>query len=195
MIGKTFAHYVAVAIGSELPQTQTTEAERALLMQHLPGRKRIVEIGVFEGFTTRVLAEASDPDGTIYGVDPFFTGRLGISWGFMIAKSYNRKYLASGKLKFVRSFSTGVGDKVPETVDFIFIDADHSLAGITADWTFWSERIESGGIIALHDTLLTPDRLQSAEFGSHQYFRSHIQHDSRFRIVGKAGSLSILSRR
>lgn len=192
MIGKSFAHYVAVAIGSELPQTQTTEVERELLTKHLPGRKRIVEIGVYEGFTTRILAEASDPDATIYGVDPFFTGRLGICWGLLIAESYNRKHLASGKLKLVRTLSTEVRDRVPQAVDFVFIDADHSLEGIAADWAFWSARIEPDGIIALHDTLLTPDQPQSAELGSHQYFRSYIQHDPRFETVGQIDSLTVL---
>jgi predicted O-methyltransferase YrrM len=184
-----------VKIGVRLPQTQTTENERMLLCKQLPGRKRVVEVGVFEGFTTRVLADASDPDATVYGVDPFLTGRLGISWGLLIAESHNRKHLSSGKLKLVRTLSAEVGDCVPRTVDFIFIDADHSLAGITVDWAFWSTRVETGGIIALHDTLSPPDRPPSTELGSHQYFRTHIQHDSRFRIIGQVDSLSVLSKR
>ena len=76
MFGKTFSHYLGVLLGSELPQTQTTLAERDLLKKYIPGKKRIVEIGVFEGFTTQVLAEESDPDSTIYGVDPFFRARI-----------------------------------------------------------------------------------------------------------------------
>lgn len=195
MIGRTFAHYVAVSIGLGSPHTQTTEAERELLSKQLPGRKRIVEVGVYEGFTTRVLADASDPDATIFGVDPFFSGKLGISWGLLIAKGYNRKHLGSGKVRLVRSLSTEVGDRVPMAVDFVFIDADHSLESITADWAFWSARIEQGGVIALHDTELTPDEPPTAALGSHHYFRTHIRHDRRFRVVGQVDSLSILVKR
>ncbi len=194
MFGKTFMHYIAVALGSELPQTQTTAAERDLLIQYLPGRKTIVEIGVYEGFTTRLLADAADPNATIYGVDPFFKGRAGISWGLCIAETYNRKQREAGKVKLVRKLSNEVGNSVPQKVDFVFIDADHSLEGIKSDWAFWSERVDQDGIIALHDTLLTPERPQSAEFGSHQYFRSHIQHDPRFKIVGQRDSLAVLSK-
>ena len=53
-------HYLHVLSGRDRPQTQTTNAERAILVSHLPGRKRIIEIGVFEGFTTHLLAESSE---------------------------------------------------------------------------------------------------------------------------------------
>ena len=72
MIGKTLRHYLGVLRGAELPQTQTSCAERDLLGEYLSGKKSIVEIGVFEGLTSRVLAAASDSDAIIYGVDPFF---------------------------------------------------------------------------------------------------------------------------
>jgi predicted O-methyltransferase YrrM len=189
MMGRTFLHYARVLAGRELPQTQTTEAERGLLFAHLQGRKRIVEIGVFEGFTTRLLAEHSEPDAIVYGVDPFFTGRVAVSWGLLIARAYNRAHLARGKLRLVRAFSTQVGDAVPATVDYVFIDGDHSLEAIRADWDFWSARVVPGGIIALHDTLIVPG---VPEFGSHRYFRDHIQHDSRFEIVGQVDSLTVL---
>lgn len=195
MIGRTFFHYVGVVTGLQQPATQTTPAEREVLCAHLPDRKRIVEIGVFEGFTTQVLAERSDPDAVIYGVDPFFSGRLGISWGEKIAVSYNSQHLASGKLKFVRRLSTEVADEVPSQVDYVFIDADHSLQGITADWAHWSERLAPGGIIALHDTLLTPDKPAGYVLGSIIYFGDHIQHDRRFEIVQQKDSLSVLKKR
>ena len=166
-----------------------------MLRKFIRGCKLIVEIGVFEGFTTRMFAESCDPDAVIYGVDPFFTGRLGISWGLRIAKCYNRQHLSRGRVNFVRTLSIEVRQEVPTRIDFVFIDGDHSLQGITSDWAFWSSRTQSGGIIALHDTLLPVGRSKSFELGSHQYFASHIQHDERFEIVGQVDSLSVLRRR
>jgi len=163
-----------------------------MLCSFLPGRKQIVEIGVFEGFTTRLLAEQSDKDAVVYGVDPFFAGRLGISWGERIAMSYNRRHLASGKLRLVRKLSTDVGEGVPRHVDFVFIDGDHTLAGIGADWAFWSERIVPGGVIALHDTVLTPDKHPGYMLGSHIHFRDHIRHDRRFNVAKQKDTLSVL---
>jgi hypothetical protein len=74
MLGNTFLDYLGVTLGISAPVTQTTSTERQLLTNYLPGKKAIVEVGVFEGFTTRELADASDTDATVYGIDPFFTG-------------------------------------------------------------------------------------------------------------------------
>ena len=194
MIGKTLRHYFGVLRGAESPQTQTTCAERDLLGEYLSGKKSIVEIGVFEGLTSRVLAAASDSDAIIYGVDPFFSGRLGISWGLQITKHYNRDYISAGKLKLVKTLSIEVGDQIPTPVDYVFIDGDHSLEGITADWAFWSSRVISGGIIALHDTVLRPDQPKRSELGSHRYFQSVIRHDPDFEVVAQIDSLSVLAK-
>jgi predicted O-methyltransferase YrrM len=195
LIGHSALHYARVLAGLDLPQTQTTAAERELLASFLPGAKRIVEIGVFEGFTTRMLAERADADAVIYGIDPFLTGRVGISWGERIARSYNGRHLASGKIRFIAKFSTEVGGDVPTPADLIFIDGDHSLPGISADWAYWSERVAPGGIIALHDSLLTPDKPKGYTLGSIEYFRDHIQHDPRFDIVRQQDSLTVLRKR
>lgn len=195
MIGKSALHYVRVVAGLDEPRTQTTLAERNLLATFLPGGKRIVEIGVFEGRTTRMLAERADADAVIYGIDPFFSGRLGICWGERIARSYNGRHLASGKLCLVPKFSTDVDGDVPMPVDLVFIDGDHSLDGITKDWAYWTERVTPGGIIALHDTLLTPEKPPGYMLGSIEYFRDHIRHDSRFELLRQQDSMSVLRRR
>lgn len=195
MIGKTFIHFLGVRAGLSQPHTQTTASERNVIASYLPGAKRIVEVGVFEGYTTRLLAEKSDTDAVIYGVDPFFAGRLGISWGMLIARHCNERYLRSGKVQFVRRLSTDVGGEVPNPVDVVFIDGDHSLAGITMDWAFWSERLAKGGIVALHDTLVTPDKPEAYTLGSIEYFRDHIRHDPRFDILVQQDSLSVLKKR
>lgn len=181
--------------GVDLPQTQTTPAERELLASFLPGAKRVVEIGVFEGFTTRMLAERADADAVIYGIDPFFAGRLGISWGEWIARSYNSRHLANGKICFIAKFSTEVGGDVPTPVDFVFIDGDHSVAGIAADWAYWTERLAPHGVIALHDTVLTPDKPKGYSLGSIEYFREHIRHDPRFDIVRQQDLVTVLRKR
>lgn len=195
MIGRSFIHYIRVLSGCDQPQTQTTVAEREILTRYLKGAKRIVEIGVFEGFTTRVLAERADPDAVIYGIDPFFSGRLGLSWGKLIASRYNRRDLAVGRIRLVAKLSTEVAEDVPTPVDLVFIDGDHSLPGISADWAFWRTRVQPGGIIALHDTLVTPEKPPGYSLGSIDYFRDHICHDEDFEIVAQQDSLSVMRKR
>lgn len=36
-------------------------------------------------------------------------------------------------------------------VDFLFIDGDHSYAGVKADFELYSPLVRSGGLVALHD--------------------------------------------
>ena len=61
-MGKTLKHFLRYLLGLESAHTQTTEAERTALVRHATGRKRLVEIGVYEGFTTAILARAMAPD-------------------------------------------------------------------------------------------------------------------------------------
>lgn len=195
MNGKTALHYFRVLAGLDTPQTQVTNEEHELLVSYLPGAKKVVEIGVFEGRTTHLLAECSDDDAVIYGIDPFVAGRVGISWGELIARFYNRRYLASGKIQFINKLSTAieVADISPP-VDFLFIDGDHSLDGIVADWTKWRTWVPSGGIIALHDTVLTPDKPSGYMLGSIEYFHDHIQHDPDFDVLAQKYSLSVMKK-
>jgi predicted O-methyltransferase YrrM len=175
-------------MGLDAPQTQTTEAERTLLREFLTGRRVIVEIGVFEGFTTKYLADWAEKKSKVFGVDTFSPGRLGICWGELIAKRHNRSHIAASKLSLVNASSTMVGVLVPKQVDFVFIDGDHSLNGISSDWSFWTDRCLPGGIIALHDVLSTG----KDQFGSHNYYKTVIQRDLRFATVASADSLAVL---
>ena len=195
MIGEALRHYLGVRSGWELPQTQTTHLERELLRKYLPGHKRVVEVGVFEGFTTRALADGSDYNATVYAIDPFSSGRFGICWGLKIAKHHNRAHVESGKLRLVRSLSVEVGTKVPSEVDYVFIDADHSLEGIRSDWGFWSARVAVGGLVALHDVLSTIGQSEERQYGSHIYFQDHIRHDPGYEIIDQADLLAVLKKR
>lgn len=70
MIGRSAMHCARVVVGIDQLQTQTSREERDMPSSVLPGAKRVVQIGVFEGFTTRMRAEWADGDAVIYGIDP-----------------------------------------------------------------------------------------------------------------------------
>jgi predicted O-methyltransferase YrrM len=176
-------------------QTQTTAAERDAITHHASQKMRAVEIGVFEGVTTGTIATALDPNATLYGIDPFITGRIGICWGKPIAKKEAYRSNPKCKIEFVEEFSNVAAEKTDGTFDFVFIDGDHSWDGIVQDWKDWAPRIDPGGIIALHDTVVPKHNPRVADLGSHEYFVQHIQHDDRFELVEQVDSLSILRRR
>src|SRR3954454_21752052 len=62
---------VAVGTGVIPPRTMHSEAEAALLSELARGRRRVVEIGVFEGSSAVVLYDVLDPGAELHLIDPF----------------------------------------------------------------------------------------------------------------------------
>src|SRR4051794_36197858 len=102
---RTSVYFLGWLAGLLPPHTSTTDAERDSLANHARGQKRIVEIGVWQGATTRRLREAMARDGVIFAVDPYITGRLGISLPRVIARS-TVKASRNGEVRWLRM--TGV---------------------------------------------------------------------------------------
>jgi predicted O-methyltransferase YrrM len=194
-MGETLKHLIRYFLGLDSAQSQTTVAEREALSRHAAGRSRVAEIGVFEGLTTALLARAMVPDGVLYAIDPFFPGRLGVCWGRFIALRETARVRPRRNIVFVEKTSSEAVADVPGQLDFLFIDGDHSLEGITRDWTDWSARIAPGGIMALHDTRVPDHNPGVAGLGSHQYFESHIRRDPQYELLEQVDSLSILRRK
>src|SRR5487761_2321866 len=104
-MGKTLIHLFRYIFGLEPANSQTTEAERLALARHAKGRRRVAEIGVYEGLTSALLLRAMAGDGTLYAIDPFFAGRLGICWSKIIARRETARVKPSGKIIFVEKLS------------------------------------------------------------------------------------------
>ena len=192
--GAAFLHYVLYRVGLHRPESQTTEKERQVIADFAASKLHAVEIGVFEGLTTRLIAEKLADDGTLYAIDPFFSGRLGICYAEKIARRYVR-YISESKIRFIKALSHDALDQAPEALDFVFIDGDHSLEGIRRDWNDWSGRVVPGGIIALHDTCVPEHNPSVADLGSFHYFQSTIRFDERFELLKQVESLSVLRRK
>lgn len=148
----------------EAPNTQVTDKELELLVMYVKEAKVVVEVGCYEGKTTASLA--ANCQGTIYSIDPFFKGRLGVCYGELIARNHCKR-LNLSNVKFLKGLSHEVAPAFNHPIDFIFIDADHSYEAIKRDWNDWFPKMKSGGVIALHDSKQaanSPDYLGSMKF-------------------------------
>lgn len=188
---RVLTHYLAWTFGLAKAETQTTDAERDCLARHASGRRRLVEIGVWHGVTTRRLRAAMARDGTLTAVDPFPPGRLGISL---------QQHIAHREVGAVKNgHVTWIRDRGPEAayghdpVEFIFIDGDHSEEGLLADWQAWSALVTPGGVVALHDSRSYPGR-QIDDAGSVKVTRDVIRTDVGFVVVDEVDSLTVLQR-
>jgi predicted O-methyltransferase YrrM len=176
-------------------EAQTTESERQALEQAVLGRRRVVEIGIWHGVTTARLKAAMDPRGILFAVDPFPPGRLGLSLQALISRR-EVAGVRGPEVRWIRN--TGV-DAAPiiagdEPVEVVFIDGDHSYEGLELDWLAWSDRVNSGGIIALHDSVSSHVR-NIDDAGSVRFTREKVMSDLRFERAGLVDSLTLWRRR
>lgn len=119
----------------------------------------VVEIGTARGGTLYLWTQASADDAMIVSIDlpggPFGGGYRACREPFYHAFARAGQHLTlirddAGKL--------AVRDRAAENgaVDFLFIDADHSLSGIRRNVSLYGPLVRPGGLIALHDILPNP---------------------------------------
>jgi predicted O-methyltransferase YrrM len=188
---KNTFNFLLQYFGVKPAYTQTSQIERACLFRYAAGKKKLVEVGVFQGVTTRVLRQAMDPQGTLYGIDPFYSNRLGVCF-YQVIANREVKSVSNGVVKWIKMTSTealssGLFNS-HSALDFVFIDGDHSWEGIEGDWIGFSPLIRRGGIIALHDSR------NSGGCGSELFTNKIILNDSRFCVVETVESLTVLER-
>ena len=190
-------HLLLWLAGVRAAETQTTARERAALAGRAAGRARIVEIGVWHGVTTAVLRRAMAPDAVLWAVDPFPAGRLRISLQRPIARAELRR-IQNGRVRWIRS----TGEEAAATyrrentppADVVFIDGDHSYAGLLADWHAWSPLVAPGGVVCLHDSRSTAAR-RIDDAGSVRATAEVVRQDGRFELLEEVDSLTIVGRR
>jgi predicted O-methyltransferase YrrM len=51
-------------------------------------------------------------------------------------------------------YSAAVASRWTGAVDLVFIDGDHSEAGVRTDWEDWHDFVEPGGVVLFHDARL-----------------------------------------
>ena len=125
----------------------------ALLLNEL-GYKKGAEIGVETGGFSKILCDTI-PGLKLTCVDP---------WehipGYRDHKSsvqdsnyeFTKKRLEPYKCKIIRALSMDAVKKVPDnSLDFVYIDANHDFRHCTDDIAEWSNKVRSGGIISGHD--------------------------------------------
>src|SRR3954467_8523126 len=91
----------------------TEPGEAACLARHAAGKRRLAEIGVWEGGTTRLLGRGMSAEGVLYAIDPFPSGRLGMSYQRPIAHGEVAP-VANGEVVWIRD--TGVTAAQPPDV-------------------------------------------------------------------------------
>ena len=147
---------LAVGSGAIPPRTMHTREEADLLARLAAGRRRAVEIGVYEGSSAVVLCAALPADAALHLVDPFTGNALRPGW--RATESATRRVV--GRAVRARGGPRVVWHPVTSAeaaagwdarVDLVFVDGDHTERGARADWDAFSPWVEPGGVVLFHD--------------------------------------------
>jgi predicted O-methyltransferase YrrM len=122
-------------------------------LEHSPPRS-ILEIGTGLGGTIILFASVASEDATLITVD----FPLGIQRSRLLKAGIRERQKMFVLRRDSHDTATfGEIAKLIDTVDFLFIDGDHSFDGVRQDYSLYAGLVHSGGSIAFHDIVPGPE--------------------------------------
>jgi MMP 1-O-methyltransferase len=153
----------ALLVGAGLipPRTMHSDDDARVLRAAAAGRRRAVEIGVYEGSSAVVLCAALEPSAELHLVDPFGEQRSALPAGWGATEGAGRRVVERARRRhdgprvtWHIAYSADVAARWDGEVDLVFIDGDHSEEGAQADWDGWQGYVAPGGAVVFHDARL-----------------------------------------
>lgn len=128
----------------------------ALLFNEL-GYKTGAEVGVAFGDYSELLCK-SIPGLNLYCVDPYIPYKRGETLLRGVEEQENRMATAHTRLinpfgvTFIRKEGYEAAKDIPDnSLDFVYIDGDHSFDYVMLDLIAWTRKVRPGGIVSGHD--------------------------------------------
>jgi predicted O-methyltransferase YrrM len=160
------------------------------LIQQMPAQY-VCEIGTSKAGTLFLLLQASAPNATVVSMD------LAIPLKFRLPmhvakQSHQHLHLFTGDSHSAKMVERLQKKLKGHTLDVLFIDGDHSYAGVKADFEQYAPLVRKGGIVALHD--IVPDYAQTkgittyADSGEVPHFWQEIKTQYRYTELIEASS-------
>ena len=145
---------IAFAFGCFQPNQIRCEVTQ--LLQVVAQRKpcRVLEIGSQGGGNLFLFSKVAAPDAQILSIDLNFSPVQMAAYPSLAAPTqrltcFKGDSSAPEMLRRVKAWLGG------DRLDFLFIDGDHSLEGVTADYRNYAALVAPGGLIGFHD--IVPD--------------------------------------
>lgn len=132
------------------------------LYQRIRGQdaRYLCEIGTYRGGTLYLWCKAAADDASLIAVD--LPGRISNFTFSARRRSFYRRFVKSATqtMHFIcadshqESTVSSVAHILDSSrLDFLFIDGDHSYAGVNRDFELYGPLVRKGGIVAFHDIL------------------------------------------
>jgi predicted O-methyltransferase YrrM len=147
--------------------------------------KRSFEIGTNYGGTLLLLCAISPPEAKIISVD-LPSGQFGGGYPRRKTPLFRKFPRAGQQLHLIRADSHAQETKERvmrildgEPLDYLFLDGDHTYAGVQRDFEMYAPLVRSGGIVAFHD-IVTYKRETECQVSR---FWNEIKHHYRHREI------------
>ena len=156
-------------MAAALPDGWMGKKGRRWMGRHAAESRRIIEVGVWKGRSTLTMAEAMPKGACLWAVDTWAGTPDDESQHELYAEDVGRggdsvfgefmwnlsRYIESGRVIPVRMDSVSAAEYLMRehgpVFDFVFIDADHSYRGASADIAAYRPLVRAGGVLAGHD--------------------------------------------
>lgn len=142
-------------LGVKRIATHLTPAEQEVLFalaRALPSGAVVVEIGSYLGASTACLAAgARESGGRVHAVDTWTNRAMTEGERDTFAEFGGNTAPLAAWIQPHRGESVAVAASFAPAVDLLFVDGDHSYAGVAADLAAWLPKIKPGGWIVFHD--------------------------------------------
>ena len=125
--------------------------DRKELAELLSKYKVGVEVGVLKGSYSRLLLQAN-PSLKFYAVDSWGIGETKMKDYHLRMYEIAKRRLKKYDVVFIHKLSMdAVKDFADESLDFVYIDANHKPKFVEEDIREWSKKVRKGGVISGHD--------------------------------------------
>jgi predicted O-methyltransferase YrrM len=117
------------------------------IKKFINGKKLIgAEIGTWKGINAKIILKTINIE-KLYLIDPYnpLIHDVGEKEARKRLKGYN------DKLIWIKKLSNDAVNDVPNNLDFVYIDGDHSYKGVKQDLENYYPKIRKGGVLAGHD--------------------------------------------
>jgi predicted O-methyltransferase YrrM len=187
---------VGAVLGLRPPRAQHTQREAEALASYASHRRAAVEIGVAEGMSAAILREAMDATGRLWLIDPY-PSRYPVSPARKVARRTISR-VRGANVEWIRSFSHDAARGWSQSIDFVFIDADHSEQACEQDWRDWSPWVSPGGVVLFHDSAQGPTSPAQPDWGPvklvDRLLRNPGAHTPGWDLVDEIDSISVVRR-
>lgn len=129
-----------------------------------PEFSKFVELGVWKGDSTSYIARQLNDTDQVYAIDLFDEWQTDNETALRVIPNIYNMFLdtinraqVTQRVTPIKSISWEAAKQFEdESVDVVYIDADHSYESVVNDIEAWLPKIKQGGIIAGHDAGFSP---------------------------------------